>query len=102
MPPSSGGCRCRNRPDRAGGRQGSNAASFGCRTRQHNAHRTEQREVLYPWHSWAGRTVYIHEVIEKVSGHAVRCSLEGDAMAPRLELPDWMLDRAACFGMEIG
>ncbi len=38
-----------------------------------NAHRTVEREVLYPWHPWAGSTVLVHEVIEKVSGTTARC-----------------------------
>jgi hypothetical protein len=32
---------------------------------------TEPREVLYPWHPWAGCIVHVHEMIEKASGNAL-------------------------------
>ncbi len=95
------GCVLRSRLDRASCRQGSNAGGGDCTTRQRNAHRTVQREVLYPWHPWAGCTVQIHEVIEKASGDTVRCGFEAGAAGRCLELPAWMLDRAACFGMRL-
>ena len=46
-------------------------------TRRSNAHSTanpEEREVLYPWHPWAGCLVRVHEAIEKVDGIVLRCS----------------------------
>jgi hypothetical protein len=52
-----------------------------CTTREGNAHRTEksaEREVLYPWHPWAGCTVYVHETVEKTDGTALRCELDPD------------------------
>jgi hypothetical protein len=62
---------------------------------------TVRREVLYRWHPWAGCTVQVHEVIEKTSGDAFRCSLEADTAGRRLELPAWMLDRGTCFGIRL-
>jgi len=91
----------RSRLDRASCRQGSNAGGGDCTTQRRNAHRTVRREVLYPWHPWAGCTVQIHEVIEKASGDTVRCGFEAGAAGRCLELPAWMLDRAACFGMQL-
>lgn len=41
------------------------AARRTSRRRQHNAHVTERRDVLYPWHPWFGMTVHIHQVVEK-------------------------------------
>jgi hypothetical protein len=76
-------------------------ASGRYRTRLQNTHRTEKREVLYPWHPWAGRIVDIHEVIEKASGHVARCSLNGEETHRSLELPTWMLDRVACAPMRM-
>ena len=52
--------------------------------------------VVYAWHPWAGRSVYIHDVIERATGAAARCSLAGVAAARVQELPVWMLDTAAC------
>ena len=50
-----------------------------CTTRRGNAHRTEEREVLYAFHPWTGCIVHIHEVIKKPSGDVVRCSRDGGA-----------------------
>ena len=72
-----------------------------CTTRCSNAHRTanpEEREVLYPWHPWAGCLVRVHEAIEKVDGIVLRCSR--DVATKRwLELPAWMFDRAVYLPM---
>src|ERR1700747_3385187 len=73
-------------------------------TREGNAHRTDksdEREVLYPWHPWAGCTVYVHETVEKTAGTALRCSRDGGAPERWLPLPVWMFDRAACLLMRI-
>ena len=80
-------------------RQGSNAVSGRCTTRRGNAHRTEERKVLYSWHPWAGCIVHIHEVIEKAAGDMVRCSGDNGVSGRLLELPIWMFDRAACAPM---
>jgi hypothetical protein len=80
------------------------AAGPCCTTREGNAHRTDksdEREVLYPWHPWAGCTVYVHETVEKTDGTALRCSRDGGATERWLELPVWMFDRAACLLMRI-
>ena len=82
-------------------RQGSNAAGGDCTTRRGNAHRTEERKVLYPWHPWAGCIVHIHEVIEKAAGDVVRCSHDDGASGRLLELPIWMFDPAACAPMRV-
>jgi hypothetical protein len=81
-------------------RQGSNAVGGRCTTRRENAHRTEERKVLYSWHRWAGCIVHIHEVIEKATGNVVRCSRDG-ASDRLLELPLWMFDRAVCVPMRV-
>src|ERR671913_1902998 len=72
-----------------------NAASCRCTTRSQNAHRTEERELLYPWHPWAGRRVHVHEVVEKAGWATFRCSLTGVTSDRQLEVPVWMFDRAA-------
>ena len=86
----------RNRRDPASARQGSNAAACGYRRRRQNAHRTEERQVLYELHPWFGRPVRLHEVLEKSGGKVFRCSCDDDAVGRRLELPGWMFDRVAC------
>ena len=64
-------------------------------TLSRNAHRTEERELLYPWHPWAGRRVHVHEMVEKAGWAAFRCSLTGIASDRWLEVPVWMFDRVA-------
>ena len=67
-----------------------------CTTRRDNAHGIEAREVLYPWHPWCGRSVWVHEVICKAGADALRCSLDGRETGRWLELPVWMFDRGTC------
>ena len=70
-----------------------------CRTPRHKTHSTaagEELAVAYSWHPWAGRTVRIHEVIERTTGAAARCSLVDATIACVQEIPMWMLDTAAC------
>jgi hypothetical protein len=69
--------------------------------RRDNAHKIEEREVLYPWHPWFGRVVHVREVIEKQAGGVLNCSLDGSASARWLELPKWMFDRAACLSIRM-
>jgi len=71
------------------------------RTQQSNAHRTEEREVLYPWHPWSGRVVWIHKAFEKRASDVFRCSLHCDEAARSLELPAWMFDRVACASVRL-
>jgi hypothetical protein len=72
-----------------------------CTTRRGNAHRTDERKVLYPWHPWAGFIVHVHEVIEKAAGEVVRCSHDDGASGRLLELPIWMFDRVVCSPMRV-
>ena len=52
--------------------------------------------IAYRWHPWAGQTVRVHEVIDRATGSAARCSLVDAAVARVQEIPVWMLDAAAC------
>lgn len=72
-----------------------NRAVLDCTTQRRNAHGTGiERELLYPWHPWAGRQIYIHELIEKSEETVFRCSLSGRASDRWQEVPAWMFDRA--------
>jgi hypothetical protein len=75
---------------------GLDAAFPHCTTRLENAHGTEFRELLYPWHPWTGLRVGIHEVIERPDGIAFRCDLNASEASRWLEIPAWMFDRSAC------
>ena len=70
----------------------------GCTTERQNTHVNDRREVLYRWHPWFGRSVYIHEVIDKPGVAVFRCNLTGGRSDRSLEVPVWMFDRAACAG----
>jgi hypothetical protein len=72
-----------------------------CTRRRDNAHKIKELEVLYRWHPWFGHVVHVHEVIEQRAVSIVRCSLDGDASARWLELPQWMFDRAACLSIRL-
>lgn len=67
-----------------------------CTTRRRNAHGTEAREVLYPWHPWAGCHLHIHEKVKRAGSDILRCSKTGATSDRWLEIPAWMFDRAAC------
>ncbi len=62
----------------------------------HNTAAGDEVAVVYAWHPWAGRLVRLHDVIERATGAAARCSLV-NATSPRSqEIPVWMLDPVAC------
>jgi hypothetical protein len=73
-----------------------------CTTRQHNTHRTEEREVVYPWHPWFGLAVFVHETMKRDGAGVLRCSQSSEDGVRCLEMPEWMFDRAACCGMVRG
>ena len=74
---------------------------WNCTTQRGNAHRTENRKVVYLWHPWAGCTVQIHHVIDKVAGAVARCSHGESATGRLLELPLWMFDQSTCTPMRV-
>ena len=64
-----------------------------------NTHRIVRREVLYRFHPWFGRHVFVHEVVNKAAASSVfRCTLDGSEIERHLEMPAWMFDRAASAG----
>jgi len=72
------------------------AFSQYCTTRLENAHGTEFRKLLYPWHPWSGLRIGIHEAIERPGGVVFRCDLTASDANRWLEIPAWMFDRSAC------
>ena len=57
-----------------------------CTTRRRNAHGTEQRELIYPWHPWVGRQVHVHEVIGDRRGSSrSRPLVSGDRQGSQAE-----------------
>ena len=87
---------------RAAGRP-ARSAGEGCYTishqKTHNTAAGDEVAVVYAWHAWAGRLVRLHDVIERATGAAARCSRCSlvNATSPRLqEIPVWMLNPVAC------
>ena len=67
----------------------------GCTTpQQQNAHITEQREVLYRWHPWHGRTVSIVSAMVRGGVATFRCRTDDGSRC--FEVPQWMFDAATC------
>ena len=58
-----------------------------------------EREVVYSWYPWCGRRVFVHEVTVKGHVRIFRCAATPDSAGRRLEIPDWMFERAACCGL---
>ena len=76
----------------------------GCTTPHQKTHGTEagdEVEVVYPWHPWVGRTVCVHEGVERGAIASARCSLAGATPVRIRELPLWMLDAAGCRTMRV-
>ena len=88
---------------RAPCRPAPSVAAAGCRTAHQKAHGTEvgdEVEVVYSWHPWAGRTVRVHELIERGAIASARCLPWVTPVRIR-ELPLWMLDAAGCRTMRV-
>src|SRR3954447_15278966 len=76
------------------GSPGLSAGAADCTTSHHKTHSTaagDEVTVVYAWHSWAGRPVRLHEVIERATGASARCSLVDATIARLQEIPTWML-----------
>ncbi len=75
------------------------AVGWRCTNRLHKTHGTAiggETTVVYGWHPWSGRSIRLHEVIERTAGASARCSLV-DAFVVRVqEFPVWMLDATVC------
>ena len=70
-------------------------------TKRSNTHSTESREVLYPWHAWHGRPVWVHQAMVKNGVAIFHCGLEQIAGSRLLEVPRWMFDATICCGMHL-
>jgi hypothetical protein len=80
----------------ASGSRAPGAGADGCTSECRKTHVTEAIEVLYPWHPWFGRVVYIHDVIERGGERIFRCDLSEKQTTRCMNIPAWMFDRAAC------
>src|SRR5262249_36588973 len=86
----SGGAADRSRLDPGCGRQERREVALRCTTKLKNAHRTEFRELLYPFHPWSGSPIAIHEAIDKPDGVVFRCDMVDSDSDRWQEIPAWM------------
>lgn len=99
-----GGAQARTSPELELGSSARRANAPCWTSERRNAHKIEhgdEREVVYPWHPWAGCRVRVHEVIEKSSGLVLRAS-RPPYLDRWLELPVWMFDQASCCSLSMG
>jgi hypothetical protein len=82
-------------------RRGSGARGGRCTSQQSNTHSTESREVLYPWHPWFGRAVWIFARRMAYGRMVVHCGLEPRHESRGVEIPQWMFDTAVCCQMRM-
>lgn len=76
-----------------------NACVCDCTSHQSNTHSTESREVLYPWHPWFGRSVWIHLTRLNHGRMVAHCGLDPQHGHRGVEVPLWMFDAAVCCQM---
>jgi hypothetical protein len=71
------------------------------RTTQRNTHNTEQREVVYPWHPWYGRSVWIYQARTRAGRALFFCGLKQNWDVRALEIPQWMFEASECCRMQV-
>src|SRR5260370_42188235 len=69
------------------------------RSRRQNAHVTEERRVLYPWHPWFGLAVHVHGAIERRGARTFCCRPDGWGTGGLVELPARVVEPAARVSM---
>ena len=87
-------------PQRVSSSPAPGEAAECCTTQQQNAHITDQREVLYRWHPWHGRTVSIVSATVRSGVATFRCRADDSSRC--FEVPQWMFDAAACCHTQLG
>ena len=77
------------------------ASSHGDTTPQHKTHKTEDREVCYPWHPLFRQTIPIRLLQRCNGGVVAHCDDPTEVGSGGFEIPAWMLDRAHCSTMTL-
>ena len=62
---------------------------------------TESREILYPWHAWFGRLVWVYGTRVCHGRSIARYGLEQRHDARGIEIAQWMFETAACCHMHM-
>ena len=74
--------------------------SVCCTTDALNTHKTETREVRYPWHPWYGRQVAVRGVRNRHGVKVLFCTVDDVHEFPVLEVSEWMFDPVVCGRLE--
>jgi len=70
-------------------------------TRQHKTHKTEYREVRYPWHPLFGQRVVVRAERRRAEQWSLRCAQCDDPRIRGFEMPAWMFDEVVCAAMRL-
>ena len=68
-------------------------------THQHKTHKTELREVHYPWHPLYKQSIPVRLERRWKNGLVARCDPHSDVGRRGFDIPVWMLDSAVCSTM---
>ena len=80
--------------------RGSSEGGLDCTTEGSNTHKTETREVRYPWHPWYGQSVSVRGIRNRHGLKVFFCVLDEEHEFPVLEVPEWMFDPVVCVRLE--
>jgi hypothetical protein len=87
---------------RAGRRAVSRRTASSCgpgQCRSHSAHVGQEVEIFYRWHALYGRRLQRQYIEHRATGDVVHVQVEPGVV---VVVAAWMLDAAACSGMELG
>jgi hypothetical protein len=70
-------------------------------THQHKTHKTELREVHYPWHPLYRQSIPVRLEGRWKNGLVARCDPHNDVGRRGFDIPVWMLDCAVCSTMTL-
>jgi hypothetical protein len=70
-------------------------------THQHKTHKTELREVHYPWHPLYRQSIPVRLEQRWKNGLVARCDPHSDVGRRGFDIPVWMLDSAVCSTMTL-
>jgi len=71
-----------------------------CTTQARNTHKTELREITYPWHPWHRQRVLVRGKARRGGSTVLQCVRDELKGFPILEIPEWMFDSNLCGRMK--
>jgi len=76
------------------------AGARSCTTEALNTHKTDLREITYPWHPWHGQRVLVRGEARRGGIVVLQCVRDELKGFPTLEIPEWMFDSNLCGRMK--